>query len=80
MNIKTKSASHMVVGNAAIREKMCKHFEDECGALIEEFGCVVIDDISRNDPAFIDFKLAMRQTYIMQPISDLFLDHLQLRI
>jgi hypothetical protein len=40
----------------------------------------VIDDISRNDPAFIDFKLAMRQTYIMQPISDLFLDHLQLRI
>ncbi len=36
----------MVVGNATIREKMCSKFEDECGAPIEEFGCVVIDEIS----------------------------------
>ena len=43
LNLKTKSASHVVVGNAAIREKMCKKFEDECGAPIEEFSYVVVD-------------------------------------
>jgi hypothetical protein len=42
-------ASHVVVGNATIREKMCNKFEGECGTLIEEFGCVVIEQISSID-------------------------------
>ncbi len=37
--------------HAVDREKMCRKFKDECGAFIEEFGCVIIDEISFIDTA-----------------------------
>ncbi len=46
LNLKTKSNSQVVNDNAVDRQRMCHKFNDECGAPIEEFGLVVIDEIS----------------------------------
>lgn len=51
LNINNKRALTVLVGDAMIREKMCRKFENECGAPIEEFGGVVIDEISFIDTA-----------------------------
>jgi hypothetical protein len=46
LNVHTKSKRHLQGGDAEYRARIRKKFEDECGAPIEEFGGVVIDEIS----------------------------------
>jgi hypothetical protein len=52
LNLHAKSRERVLEGHEEHRGKVCKKFKDECGALIEEFGGVVIDEIS-----FIDTKV-----------------------
>ncbi len=51
LNIRTKARESVADIGAVDREKLCQKFEDECGAVIEEFGCVIIDEISFIDTA-----------------------------
>jgi uncharacterized protein YbaR (Trm112 family) len=46
LNVKGKSALHVKTGDAEVQQRMLKKFQEECGAPIEEFGAVVIDEIS----------------------------------
>ena len=46
LNLRTKSNSTVKNADAVDRHRLCKKFKDECGAPIEEFGLVVIDEIS----------------------------------
>jgi hypothetical protein len=67
LNLKTKSAERVLEGHAEHRAKMCKKFEDECGAPIEEFGGVVIDEISFIDTTVFGhvdrgFNILLRKT------------------
>ena len=51
LNITTKLASKVVEGCSTTRERMCRKFQNESGAPIEEFGGIVIDEISFIDTA-----------------------------
>ncbi len=51
LNITTNLASKVVDGSSTTRERMRMKFESEAGAPIEEFGGVVIDEISFIDTA-----------------------------
>ncbi len=46
LNVKGTSATHVKTGDVGVQTKMLKKFQDECGAPIEEFGAVIIDEIS----------------------------------
>jgi hypothetical protein len=46
LNLNTKLSASVAENNALNRQRKCQKFADECGAPIEEFGCVVIDEIS----------------------------------
>ena len=46
LNLNTKLNAKVAENDPKDREKKCQKFKDECGAPIEEFGCVVIDEIS----------------------------------
>ena len=46
MSIRSKKAIRMRQKSPEIREKMCQKFKAECGAPVEEFGAVIIDEIS----------------------------------
>ncbi len=46
MSVKGKSAQLVKTGNAEDQQKMLRKFQEECGAPIEEFGAVFIDEIS----------------------------------
>ena len=46
MSVKGKSAQLVKTGNAEDQQKMLGKFREECGAPIEEFGAVIIDEIS----------------------------------
>ena len=46
MSIRSKSAIRVRHQNAEIRERMCQKFKEECGAPVEEFGAIIIDEIS----------------------------------
>jgi hypothetical protein len=46
MSVKGKSAQLVKTGNAEDQQKMLRKFQEECGAPIEEFGAVIIDEIS----------------------------------
>ncbi len=46
LNLRTRSNSVVLNDNAVDRQRMCHKFENECGEPIEEFGLVVIDEIS----------------------------------
>ncbi len=52
LNLHAKSQERVLEGHEEQRAKRCNKFKDECGAAIEEFGGVVIDEIS-----FIDTKV-----------------------
>ncbi len=51
LNLQNKKALNVIDGDASTREGMCRKFENECGAPMEEFGGVVIDEISFIDTA-----------------------------
>jgi len=53
LNLNTKLNTRVAVNNATDREIKCKKFKNECGAPIEEFGCVVIDEISFIDAVIL---------------------------
>ncbi len=46
LNLNTKLNAKVAGNNALDRQRKCQKFIDECGAPIEEFGCVVIDEVS----------------------------------
>ena len=46
LGVRSKSAAQVMEGTALQREINCQKFNDECGAPIEEIGCIVIDEIS----------------------------------
>ena len=46
MSVRTKSAIRVRQQNPGIRERMCQKFKEECGYPVEEFGAVIIDEIS----------------------------------
>ncbi len=46
LNLNTKLSARVAENTALNRQRRCQKFADECGAPIEEFGCVVIDEIS----------------------------------
>jgi hypothetical protein len=46
LNLHTKLNARVAENNALDRQIKCEKFKDECGAPIQEFGCVVIDEIS----------------------------------
>jgi hypothetical protein len=46
LSVMTKSKTRVRVSTPAIREKMCQKFKEECGAPVEEFAAVIIDEIS----------------------------------
>ena len=46
LNVATKAAHRVRENDATIRAQMCRKFNNECGASINEFGGVVIDEIS----------------------------------
>jgi hypothetical protein len=46
MSVRTKLATKLRAVDHGLREKMCQKFKEECGAPVEEFGAVIIDEIS----------------------------------
>ncbi len=46
LNVRSKTNTRVVDNAPLVRAKMLKKFNEECGVPIEEFGCIVIDEIS----------------------------------
>ena len=46
LNLRTKTNKRVADNDAVDRQRKCKKFNDECGAPIEEYGCVIIDEVS----------------------------------
>ena len=49
LNVRTRTNKQVAGNDATDRQIRCKKFNDECGAPIEEFGCVIIDEVSFTD-------------------------------
>ena len=46
LNLRTKSNTKVADNEPVVQQIRCKKFNDECGAPIEEYGCVIIDEAS----------------------------------
>jgi hypothetical protein len=53
LNLRTKTNKRVADNDAVDRKRRCKKFNDECGAPIEEYGCVVIDEVSFIDAVIL---------------------------